>query len=176
MITSGAVFVFGVEESGIKRWTDGLLWSPSRIVGNFLVYKEMYVRSGGRTGQKRVYQEPLSRGASRTVQWGSQQPQAAESGHQHEGPSRLPDAATTTNSLFKVNGLIKKTITVTIDGSDLHLISYYTQEDVQSRRLGGISNRPDIMALKIQPHLFRFSNFRNPPKVVIGRDGSQTIV
>jgi Gti1/Pac2 family transcription factor len=37
MIQSGAVFVFGVEESGIKRWTDGLLWSPSRIVGNFLV-------------------------------------------------------------------------------------------------------------------------------------------
>jgi Gti1/Pac2 family transcription factor len=37
MIKSGAVFVFGVEESGIKRWTDGLLWSPSRIVGNFLV-------------------------------------------------------------------------------------------------------------------------------------------
>ena len=54
MIKSGAVFVFSVEESGIKRWTgrvffgvfgsyyltkglDGLLWSPSRIVGNFLV-------------------------------------------------------------------------------------------------------------------------------------------
>src|ERR1700733_9884601 len=37
MIKSGAVFVFGVEESGIKRWTDGLLWSPSRIIGNFLV-------------------------------------------------------------------------------------------------------------------------------------------
>jgi Gti1/Pac2 family transcription factor len=37
MIRSGAVFVFCVEESGIKRWTEGLSWSPSRIVGNFLV-------------------------------------------------------------------------------------------------------------------------------------------
>lgn len=37
MITSGAVFVFSVEESGIKRWTDSMCWSPSRIVGNFLV-------------------------------------------------------------------------------------------------------------------------------------------
>ena len=59
MIKSGAVFVFCVQESQIKRWTgeslatyrsnlefvfnvvlvivDGLLWSPSRIVGNFLV-------------------------------------------------------------------------------------------------------------------------------------------
>jgi hypothetical protein len=36
-IVSGAVFVFGVEESGMRRWTDGRLWSPSRIDGNFLV-------------------------------------------------------------------------------------------------------------------------------------------
>jgi len=36
-IFSGAVFVFTVEESGMKRWTDGRLWSPSRIDGNFLV-------------------------------------------------------------------------------------------------------------------------------------------
>lgn len=37
MLFSGAVFVFGEEESGMKRWTDGRLWSPSRISGNFLV-------------------------------------------------------------------------------------------------------------------------------------------
>jgi len=37
LVISGAVFVFVVKESGIKRWTDGLSWSPSRIVGNFLV-------------------------------------------------------------------------------------------------------------------------------------------
>lgn len=37
MIKSGAIFVFSVEESGVKRWTDGLTWSPSRIMGNFLV-------------------------------------------------------------------------------------------------------------------------------------------
>jgi hypothetical protein len=37
MITSGSVFVFDEDESGIKRWTDGFVWSPSRILGNFLV-------------------------------------------------------------------------------------------------------------------------------------------
>ena len=37
MIRSGAVFIFSVDESGIKRWTEGLQWSPSRIAGNFLV-------------------------------------------------------------------------------------------------------------------------------------------
>ena len=37
MVKSGAVFIFSVEESGIKRWTEGLAWSQSRISGNFLV-------------------------------------------------------------------------------------------------------------------------------------------
>ncbi|KAF7974646.1 hypothetical protein HWV62_11520 [Athelia sp. TMB] len=41
MIASGSVIIFSVQESGMKRWRDGLLWSPSRIEGNFLIYKEM---------------------------------------------------------------------------------------------------------------------------------------
>ncbi|KAK0518107.1 Global transcription regulator sge1, partial [Tilletia horrida] len=36
LIRSGAVFVFDEAESGVKRWTDGLYWSPSRILNNFL--------------------------------------------------------------------------------------------------------------------------------------------
>lgn len=37
MVISGAVFVFNVNEASMKRWTDGKIWSPSRIDGNFLV-------------------------------------------------------------------------------------------------------------------------------------------
>lgn len=37
MVQSGAVFVYDEQESGIKRWTDGHSWSPSRILANFLV-------------------------------------------------------------------------------------------------------------------------------------------
>lgn len=47
MITSGSVFVFDEDESGIKRWTDGFFWSPSRILGNFLLYRETDKRGGG---------------------------------------------------------------------------------------------------------------------------------
>ena len=47
-IRSGSVFVFDEEESGIKRWTDGRLWSPSRILGNFLIYRELE-KKGHRT-------------------------------------------------------------------------------------------------------------------------------
>ena len=47
MVRSGAVFIFSVEESGIKRWTDGFFWSPSRILGNFLLYRETEKRGAG---------------------------------------------------------------------------------------------------------------------------------
>ncbi|GAA6007959.1 hypothetical protein JCM10207_006980 [Rhodosporidiobolus poonsookiae] len=40
-VVSGAIFVFDEEETGIKRWTDGLTWSPSRTLGNFLIYREL---------------------------------------------------------------------------------------------------------------------------------------
>ena len=41
LIVSGSVFVFIEQLSGIKRWTDGISWSPSRIQGRFLVYGEL---------------------------------------------------------------------------------------------------------------------------------------
>jgi hypothetical protein len=41
LIIPGSVFVFDEGESGICRWTDGRIWSPSRICGNFLVYREL---------------------------------------------------------------------------------------------------------------------------------------
>jgi len=46
LIRSGAVFVFDEAESGVKRWTDGLYWSPSRILNNFLVYRQIEKKPG----------------------------------------------------------------------------------------------------------------------------------
>ncbi|EGG10180.1 uncharacterized protein MELLADRAFT_115590 [Melampsora larici-populina 98AG31] len=40
-ISSGSIFVFDEQEAGIKRWTDGRVWSPSRILNNFLIYREI---------------------------------------------------------------------------------------------------------------------------------------
>ncbi|KAI8812241.1 camp independent regulatory protein, partial [Cladochytrium replicatum] len=40
-IASKAVFAWDEAESGIKRWTDGRHWSPSRINGSFLIYREV---------------------------------------------------------------------------------------------------------------------------------------
>lgn len=46
LVKSGNVFVFIEETSRIKRWTDGISWSPSRILGRFLIYRELSKNSG----------------------------------------------------------------------------------------------------------------------------------
>lgn len=43
-VKAGAIFIWDEDESGIKRWTDGKSWSPSRIHGSFLLYKEIEPR------------------------------------------------------------------------------------------------------------------------------------
>ncbi|KAF8903701.1 Gti1/Pac2 family-domain-containing protein [Gymnopilus junonius] len=164
MIKSGAVFVFSVEESGIKRWTDGLLWSPSRIVGNFLVYREINERTSSRgSHNKKPY--PSDESPTRAfVRKSSPDISGGFKGHNND------------QGTFKVGGLVKKTITVTIEGSDLHLISYYTSDDIRTGRLKRPSARPDIMGLYMPPEIFRLTNFRVPPKVERGPDGKPRLV
>lgn len=40
-IESGNIFCFIEDSNGMKRWTDGRIWSPSKINGEFLVYQEV---------------------------------------------------------------------------------------------------------------------------------------
>jgi len=58
IVRSGAVFVFSVEESGIRRWTEGLSWSASRIAGNFLV--STFSLAGIKAESKVVTTRPFS--------------------------------------------------------------------------------------------------------------------
>ena len=40
-IRNGSIFIWEEHETGLKRWTDGRKWSPSRVAGRFLIYREM---------------------------------------------------------------------------------------------------------------------------------------
>ncbi|KAG5858602.1 Gti1/Pac2-like protein [Encephalitozoon hellem] len=40
-IRSGDIFCFIESPNGIRRWTDGKTWSPSKIHGQFLLYQEV---------------------------------------------------------------------------------------------------------------------------------------
>lgn len=44
LIKSGNVFVFSEDETQMRRWTDGKVWSASRVNGSFLTYRELEVK------------------------------------------------------------------------------------------------------------------------------------
>lgn len=44
MVASGCVFAWDEKEAGMKRWTDGRVWSASRVSGCFLTYRELEAR------------------------------------------------------------------------------------------------------------------------------------
>ena len=63
LIRSGSVFCFDELESGIRRWTDGRLWSPSRILGNFLIYRELDRKvKNGETNEENPSINPITNG------------------------------------------------------------------------------------------------------------------
>ncbi|KIM93905.1 hypothetical protein OIDMADRAFT_86002, partial [Oidiodendron maius Zn] len=41
LITSSSVFVWDEQEAMMRRWTDGKLWSGSRVWRNFFLYREI---------------------------------------------------------------------------------------------------------------------------------------
>ncbi|CEI88404.1 Putative YALI0B18282p [Rhizopus microsporus] len=125
---------------GIKRWTDGLLWSPSRILGNFLVYRELVNRE----------------------QRKSLAPSNGLAIDQRERALIGSLTASNTPYNFKENGLIKKTIRMPVNGNFLHIVSYYNKDDVLNHVLPTPSTSPLFSNIRISPdlmpHLQGYSN------------------
>lgn len=173
LVQSGAVFCFDENESGkqaygvflfglgplrqwhvyikyllyvgIKRWTDGLVWSPSRILGNFLVYRELDKRANPIDG----YGDNTS---------GLQN----LSDRQRE---RALVGSLTDSYRFKKDGLIKKSMSLVVDGVQQHLVSYYRKNDVLEDKLRRPSTVPVLALLDISPDLIFGQNFRIPVHV-----------
>ncbi|KAL1921083.1 uncharacterized protein VTP21DRAFT_11718 [Calcarisporiella thermophila] len=153
IVRSGSVFVFDERESGIKRWTDGRVWSPSRILGNFLIYRELDRR--GPSGRRELLSSP-----ERSTAF----PNDPETRAEREKERSL--VGSLTNSYrFKRNGLIKKTLSLVVNGVSQHLISYYAIEEVKMGRLRRPSSVPELASLEISPVLLLKQNFRVPPLV-----------
>jgi len=189
MITSGSVFIFDEDESGIKRWTDGFYWSPSRILGNFLLYRETDKRSAVHRGPK---SDPPPSDANDGPKLDGSSLSRPKTDSGHVGVDKQLERnllGSLTNSYkFKADGLMKKvrlhppamecsinfshqTFSLTIGGVAQHLISYYKIEDVTNGRLRSPSSLPELASLDISPEYLDKGHFRNPPKVEIGIDG-----
>ncbi|KAG6885799.1 hypothetical protein C0993_009559 [Termitomyces sp. T159_Od127] len=176
MICSGSVFVFDEDESGIKRWTDGFFWSPSRILGNFLLYRETDKRGSSHRGSKSESSPENGEqcGGDSSKPDGSLSRPKGDDAHLAGADKRIERTlmGSLTNSYkFKTDGLMKKTFSLTIGGVSQHLISYYKIEDVQNGRLRPPSSLPELASLDISPEYLDKTHFRNPPKVEVGADG-----
>ena len=183
LIKSGSVFIYEENASGIKRWTDGVAWSPSRILGNFLIYREL--EKPFPPGEKK---RAMKR--KRTSLPG--EPYPRRDSDENEGPEQItpispptpiaaseekPDVPSSDadkelerqliGSLvdsygFRPDGLVKKTMSVSINGISHHMVSYYKVDDVKN----GVLPRPPtdarLQGIQVRPELYLKQNFRAP--------------
>ncbi|ORY90227.1 Gti1/Pac2 family-domain-containing protein [Leucosporidium creatinivorum] len=169
LVVSGAVFVFDEEETGIKRWTDGLSWSPSRTLGNFLVYRELDKKAGtGAGGDENGMEDGLDElptGGDPIAGPSSGRSQPASSARR-----RTLVGSLTSTYRFRSDGLVKKTISL----AGLHMIGYYRIEDVTSGRLRTPSSHAELISLEVSSDFLSPTHFRVPPIVEIASDGHLT--
>ena len=148
LIVSGNVFVYEEGTSGIKRWTDGIPWSPSRILTNFLIYRQL--NSPFPPGEKKR----ATKRSQRPTRAGEPYAPPIPNGNGNEDGYHLANLSPTTPGLkseesgdkdadrilvgslvdsyeFKDGGLLKKTMTVTVNGVQHHLVSYYSLDDAK---------------------------------------------
>ncbi|KAK6089964.1 hypothetical protein P3W45_001010 [Vairimorpha bombi] len=98
-LRSGDIFVFIETDSGIKRWTDGKIWSPSKINGQFLLYKEVPRHLSKSAIKKTSVQKNLTK----------------------EQVAKLHKEIREDDKL----GFHKKTISIVHDSKTYHIIGYY---------------------------------------------------
>ncbi|KAK8103338.1 uncharacterized protein PG998_010371 [Apiospora kogelbergensis] len=149
LIHSGNVFIYEEHSSGIKRWTDGVPWSPSRILGNFLLYREL--DKPFQPGEKKRamkkdnkstngVSKPTANSRANSVGFSGMNMGGLASQYS-DAPSNNKDAeralvgSLVDSYQFKPDGLVKKTISVQYKGVQYHLVSYYNIEDVVQKKL-----------------------------------------
>ena len=104
MITSGSVFVFDEDEIGIKRWTDGFYWSPSRILGNFLLYRETDKKGIAHRSRNHAADEEGGKHESQILS----RPKKDDPGKIGKARERSLMGSLTNSYKFKQGGLMKK--------------------------------------------------------------------
>ena len=167
LIKSGNIFIYDEHTSGIKRWTDGLPWSPSRVLGNFLVYRELIAELplrdkkrllGRKCRRARGRRESVScQGLSNNASSGVI---CSENGLD-AGIEKFLTGSLTDTYDFKSDGLIKKTISIYYEGSRHHLVSYYSISDILNGQLAMPTSQPSLRG--IIPRLALFDQkFREP--------------
>ncbi|KAH0426869.1 Gti1/Pac2 family protein [Colletotrichum camelliae] len=172
LIKSGNVFIYEEHSSGIKRWTDGVAWSPSRILGNFLIYRELDRPFPPGEKKRAMKRNKKTTGVTKPSDVASRQGSvngaAANMPGMGDGSTPTKDAeraligSLVDSYPFKENGLVKKTISVTYQGVPHHLVSYYNVEDVTEGKLLTPSKDHQLSTIIPRGELIMSQNFRAP--------------
>lgn len=181
LIVSGNVFVYEEATSGIKRWTDGIPWSPSRILTNFLIYRQLnqpFPPGEKKRATKRAQRPPRPGEAYPSSSSKSVAPRDDARRYSPSSPTvpqgKLEDSFHSEKDVnrgllgslvdsyeFKDNGLLKKTMTVQINGVHHHLVSYYSLEDAK-HHLETPREDPRFKGLKLREELLNQPKFKFP--------------
>ncbi|KAG7191632.1 uncharacterized protein KQ657_002901 [Scheffersomyces spartinae] len=132
LIRSGNVFVFIEEQSGIKRWTDGISWSPSRINGQFLVYKERNKPRLKSFLSKELSSSPISADESSITSRTPNTDSISSSRSSISDPSGTKFASNENGGVGGNGKLVKKTLSLNYNNQTFHMISYYNPEDIST--------------------------------------------
>lgn len=134
LVKPGNVFVYTESDSGIKRWTDGVNWSPSRILNNFLVYRELD-KAFGPGEKKKATKRPKRYSPYSRDSPGRQQHPTSDNediivagAHRRltKDEERMLVGSLNDSYQFKQDGLIKKTFSITYGEQVFHVVSYYS--------------------------------------------------
>lgn len=169
LIHSGNIFIYEEGASGIKRWTDGVNWSPSRILGNFLIYRELakpFPPGEKKRALKKGKKAPVNGVSKRSQSPPSVRASAAlgpgPDGGMNKDLERALVGSLVDSYTFKEKGLIKKTISIANRNVLHHIVSYYDCDDVIQGRLRQPTESPEFAECIPRPELMARQNFRSP--------------
>ncbi|KAI9593973.1 Gti1/Pac2 family-domain-containing protein [Syncephalis fuscata] len=179
-IHSGVVFIWDEDEAGILRWTDGRRWSSSRPCGNFIVYDEL---DAGMMRDSMASGAPIAahphnlhhlhshhpsvmynnRNSGHMASWSMNSPSGYNqvinsSWHTMHSDTMMPSRSyNTARNSYPVlrGGLIKRALSINAaDGRRMHMVSYYTANEVEQKRLQIPRMDPRFEGIQIRKDLY----------------------
>ncbi|KAI1816236.1 Gti1/Pac2 family-domain-containing protein [Poronia punctata] len=155
---SGHVFYFEEESSKLQRWTDGVMWSASRILTHYLVYREVIQTKNGKSKKKSA-----AKGKSTAPVTGLKARITTDPRYIVQEADRKIIASLIDTFDFVLHGLIKKTFTLKLGGLTHHLVSYYRYDDVKNGRLRTPSNTASLAWIVPRPEFLLAEKFDKAP-------------
>jgi hypothetical protein len=184
LIKSGNIFIYEEDTSGIKRWTDGIAWGPSRVLGNFLIYRELDKPLPPGEKKRAIKRKRNSLPDVDGFQYGNSVNQENAEMLKPIAPPEPPANPKIRSGLpsseqekelersligslidsygFRPNGLVKKTMSISVNGISHHLVSYYKVDDVKHNVLARPLQDPRLQHIFVRPELYLKQNFRAP--------------